>query len=128
MSSFLHRKYYKFLFAGLPSFLIAIPLNFFLVEVVQINYSLAYIVVLVLQVTINFFAVTYFVFKDHNSTPLVVKFYKFFSAIMFVRFVDWLVYTLLVVYFGLYYLLIQVLNVIFFSFFKYKFSKKVIEG
>jgi len=121
-------KYIKFLIAGLPSFIVAIALNYFLVEFVQIYVSIAYLLVLIVQVTVNFFFVTHYVFDSHNDSHLFVKFYRFFSGIMGVRFVDWCMYTLLVTTFGLYYLYVQIFNVVLFSLVKYKLSEKVIEG
>ena len=60
-------KYFLFLLVGLPAFLIAIPLNYFLVEFIQLYKPAAYLIVLLLQVTMNFFMLRWFVFKSSKD-------------------------------------------------------------
>ena len=117
----------RFLAAGLPSFLLAVPLNWFLVEHLQWQESIAYALVLVFQVSVNFFMCRWFVFKDRKSTALWVQFYQFTIGILFFRLADWALYTVLVRFAGLYYLAVQVANVFIFAVLKFKFSKKVME-
>jgi putative flippase GtrA len=116
-----------FLVAGLPSFMLAIPLNWFLVDKLSWNTSLAYALVLVFQVTINFFMCRWFVFKDRKEIGLWVQFSQFVTGILLFRLADWGLYTILVKYIGLYYLGVQVANVFIFAFLKFRFSQKVME-
>lgn len=120
-------KYFKFLIAGAPSFLIAVPLNYFLVETVLIGPSVAYFIVLMVQVAINFMMLYFFVFNSHNEDHFFVKFYKFFIGIMGIRIIDWLFYSIVVIVFDVYYILMQIINVFLFSLLKYKLSESVIE-
>lgn len=124
----LHRgvKLFKFLLAGLPSFLLAVPLNYALVEWVHLAKGLAYAAVLIFQVTINFFMVRFFVFERKNPRSLLVEFGAFFAGIMLTRLADWAVYVLLVNVFGFYYLAVQLANVVIFSIVKFLFSEKVL--
>lgn len=116
-----------FLAAGLPSFALAVPINWFLVDKLLWNTSVAYAVVLLFQVTMNFFMCRWFVFKDRKETGLLIQFSQFVAGILFFRLADWGLYTVLVKYAGLYYLAVQVANVFIFAMLKYKFSKKVME-
>ena len=61
-------KVARFVLFGIPAFLIAIPLNFFLVETLLWPKQAAYALVLLVQVTINFFICIRFVFnRDPNK-------------------------------------------------------------
>lgn len=116
-----------FLAAGLPSFILAVPLNWFLVDKLLWNTSVAYALVLVFQVTVNFFMCRWFVFKDRKETGLWIQFSQFVTGILLFRLADWGLYTVLVKYIGLYYLAVQVANVFIFAFLKFRFSQKVME-
>lgn len=117
-----------FLAAGLPAFFIAIPLNFALVQYLEISKPLAYGIVLVFQVTMNFFMCRWLVFKPGDHKSMKRQFAEFMAAILGFRIADWVLYTVLVEYFAFYYLGVQVFNVLFFSLLKYRLSKKIIEG
>jgi putative flippase GtrA len=116
-----------FLAAGLPAFALAIPLNWFLVDRLHWWAPSAYALALVGQVSLNFFMCRRFVFRQPKSTRLHVQFGQFMVGILFFRMADWLLYTLLVKYVGLYYLGVQVANVLVFAVLKFKFSQRVME-
>ena len=88
--------YLKFMAAGLPSFILAIPLNYMLVEWAAFPKSAAYALVLAFQVTVNFFMLRRYVFKGQTGRSLFSDFATFFSGIMLFRFADFLLYSALV--------------------------------
>ncbi len=114
----------RFLAAGLPSFLLAIPANYLLVERLAVAKPLAYAVVLVGQVTLNFFLCRAFVFEVRGG-PIVKEFGRFVAGILGFRAADWLVYVVLVDYVGLFYLAVQLSNVVVFSVAKFVFAEGV---
>ena len=120
-------KLLKFLVVGLPAFLIAIPLNLILVEKLFWPKPAAYALVLVVQVTLNFFACIYFVFKRDASKSLRSQFILFMSGILSARVMDWGVYSLLT-WLGMNYIVVQFLNVTLFSVLKFSFARRTIEG
>jgi putative flippase GtrA len=120
-------KLFKFLAIGIPAFLIAIPLNYFLVEKLLWPKPAAYALVLLVQVTINFFACILFVFKRDESKSLRSQFVMFMSGILTARVLDWGIYTLLT-WLGMNITLAQFLNVVVFSITKFTFARKAIEG
>lgn len=122
------RKLTKFLAAGVPAVLLAIPLNYALVSIFHWDAALAYALVLVFQVTVNFFMCSWFVFESTGGKSRIMQFWLFFSGIIMFRVVDWVVYTVLVKYLDFNFIVIQVMNVVAFALLKFKFSKKVMEG
>lgn len=127
----------KFLAVGFPAFLIAIPLNFFLVDHLAVPKSIAYAIVLIVQVHISFPLCRIFVFKPSKTKTLLRQYIEFMSAIALFRGLDWVVYSLCakVLYFPLvicgkdcYYLVYQLMNVIIFALAKYFLCKRAIEG
>lgn len=118
----------KFLLVGLPAFLLAIPLNWFLVEHLNWSKPLAYALVLLMQVTMNFFACVLFVFKRDRSQSLLKQFSLFMGGIMTARVLDWGIYTALVQLTAIHYLVLQFTNVFLFAILKFAFAKRTIEG
>jgi len=118
---------FKFGIAGMPSFLIAIPLNWFLVEKILLNKPIAYLITLLFQVAVNFVFLRLFVFKSDKHGYKLTTFVKFFWGIAFFRLFDWGLYTLLVQKTEIYFLFIQIGNVVIFSLAKFFYSKKVME-
>lgn len=116
----------KFLAAGLPSFLLAVPLNYLLVKKAALPPAPVYAVVLAVQVTINFFLCRWFVFEKKSDTALLTEFGAFVAGIAFFRAADWALYTLLVSVFGFNFIAIQLLNVILFSVLKFLYSERVL--
>ena len=126
---------FKFMASGLPSFLLAMPLNLALVEWAQWNKSLVYALLMVLQVTVNFFICRRWVFGRRDNRSLRREFRDFFAGIMAFRCGDWLLYTLLIYYIEhhlaahqahrYYYLAVQCGNVLVFGVLKFLFSERL---
>lgn len=121
-------KLLKFLAVGIPAFLIAIPLNIYLVDHLEWAKPAAYALVLLIQVTINFFACILFVFKRDESRSMATQFALFMSGILVARLLDWGLYSVLVQTIPIHYLVIQFANVIIFSVAKFAFARRSIEG
>jgi putative flippase GtrA len=121
-------KLFKFLAVGIPAFLIAVPLNWLLVDSLHWPKPVAYALVLIIQVTINFFACILFVFKRDTSKSLLSHFVLFMSGILTARALDWGLYTLLVSTTPIHYLIIQFSNVFLFSLAKFAFVRRTLEG
>ena len=120
-------KFFRFFWAGLPAFFIAISLNYLFVEYLDIHKLLSYAFVLLVQVSINFFAAIYFVFKRNRYKSIKKQYVQFVVGIFFIRLCDWVLYGLMVQKLNFYYLFIQLLNVLLFSIIKYIYAKKIIE-
>ena len=116
-----------FVVAGLPAFILAIPLNWIMVDLLNWYKPVAYALVLVVQVIINFFMCRWVVFKNKKETPIVFQFAQFFGGIIFFRVLDWGVYSILVTLCDFYYLAVQLANVLIFSLLKFNYSKKIME-
>ncbi|MGA0845314.1 MAG: GtrA family protein [Luteolibacter sp.] len=121
-------KVLRFVLFGIPAFLVAIPLNWFLVEKLLCPPPAAYALVLVVQVVINFFACILFVFKRDASRSMASQFAVFMSGILAARMLDWALYSFLVRVTPIHYLLIQFFNVMVFSLAKFAFARRAIEG
>ena len=122
------KKLGLFLVAGLPAFVVAVPLNHFLVNQCHWSKPLAYALVLVVQVSINFFACCMFVFKRDTKRSMWKQFLIFLSGISTARLVDWAAYSLMTVWMGVPMLAAQLFNVIVLSVLKFSFAQKTIEG
>jgi putative flippase GtrA len=121
-------KFLGFLAAGLPSFVMAVLLNWGLVEFFTLPKPLAYALVLIVQVVANFFMCRWFVFTTGMHKTIGRQFFEFFSGIMSFRAADWAVYSLTVQFIPHFFLAVQIFNVLLFSVLKYRFSRTVIEG
>ena len=127
----------KFLLAGLPAFILAVPLNFLLVDMVGMAKWLAYPIVLFIQVNIGFFLCRWKVFTPSSSKPLRRQYAEFMGAVVVFRALDALLYaflvstlpfTLVIAGRNCYYLAYQLLNVAIFSLAKFVFCRRAIEG
>ena len=114
----------KFLAAGLPAFLLALPANYWLAGRLGLAKPFAYAIVLAGQVTLNFFLNRAFVFEKRGES-ILREFGQFVAGILGFRAADWLVYVLLVDVCGLYYLAVQLGNVLVFSVPKFVFAERV---
>ena len=117
------KNFIKFLLAGVPSALLAIPLNIVLVEIGEVNKTIAYGLVIFLQILVNFIFINNFVFK-YNSR--FTSFIKFFFGIVIFRALDLIIYSQLINLFPKLYILIQLSNVAIFSMIKFKYSKFIL--
>jgi len=114
----------KFQAVGLPSFLLALPANYWLADWLGLAKPFAYAIVLAGQVTLNFFLNRAFVFERRGES-ILREFGQFAAGILGFRAADWLVYVLLVEVGGLYYLAVQLGNVVVFSVPKFVFAERV---
>jgi putative flippase GtrA len=117
----------KFGIAGLPAFLVAMPLNWFLVEEIRLLKPAAYFITLFFQVTVNFILLRLFVFKGETVKNVLSVYLQFLWGIAFFRLLDWGLYTFLVQNTEIHYLLVQIGNVVIFSLAKFVYSKKIME-
>lgn len=116
---------FKFMAAGLPAFILAVPLNYLLVEWGHWGKGYAYALVMAAQVTVNFFMCRAFVFQRRAEASLGAQFGAFFFGIMAFRLADWLVYYALVHWAGWYYLIVQFFNVAVFAALKFIYSERI---
>ncbi len=121
-------KVARFTAYGIPAFIVAIPLNYLFVEGLQWSMPAAYALVLGIQVTLNFFICTLFVFKRDSSKSLRSQFCLFAAGILVFRALDWSLYSLLVKSTPIHYLAIQLFNTALFAFAKFAFARRTIEG
>lgn len=119
------KKLFLFLAVGLPAFALAVPGNYLLVECLSVHKGLAYALMMVMQVSMNYLMCKFLVFKNKGSMPWYREFASFFAGIAFIRFLDWCFYVVLVQYAGVYYLLAQLMNVAIFSVVKFIFSERI---
>jgi len=117
----------RFLLSGLPAFLLAIPANWFLVELLHWPKPVSYLAVLWGQTTINFFACRRFAFDVKDRPPTVGQYWQFLSGMGLFRLADWLLYTIVVEVFRLYYLAAQLFNIAVFALIKFKFAESLFE-
>jgi putative flippase GtrA len=122
-----HQKLLRFLLAGGPAFLLAIPLNYFLAHQLGLNKAVAYALVLSLQTVVNFLMVRAFVFESSPETGLFKSFLIFLNGNIFFRLADLGLYYLLTEYAHTPIIVAQLFNVILFSFLKFEFTKRVLE-
>lgn len=120
-------KLIKFLAAGLPSFLLAVPLNYALVAWAHLPKAPVYALVLFAQVTINFFLCRWFVFEKTSDKSLLSEFGAFVAGIAFFRAADWCLYTVLVNVAGWNFIAVQLMNVAVFSVLKFLYSERVLK-
>ena len=117
------KNFIKFLLAGLPSALLAIPLNIVLVEIGEVNKTISYGLVIFLQILLNFIFINNYVFKYNNR---FTSFIKFFFGIIIFRAFDLIIYSQMITLFPKLYILIQLSNVAIFSMIKFKYSKFIL--
>ena len=117
------KNFIKFLLAGAPSAFLAIPLNIVLVEFVQLNKSISYLIVITFQILINFCFLKKYVFKNKKNELFIISFLKFYIGILIFRILDWFIYIKIISMFPNIYIIIQVLNIAIFSMLKFKYSK-----
>jgi putative flippase GtrA len=122
------RVFWRFLLAGSPGLVVAICPNLFLLKVVGWPGPPAYAVVLVVQVSVNFFFCLMFVFERNVHLNVIGQFFAFVSGIPLTRVFEWFVYVALTELLGTPYLAAQLLNAAVFSLAKFTFARRTIEG
>ena len=118
----------KFLASGIPSFLVAVPLNWLLVEHAGFPHAAAYAVVLVFQVSVNYLMCKAFVFRMPGRRVNLGEFRQLTAGILVFRLLDWGVYLFLVKILGIHYLLAQIFNVVVFALAKFLYTERVLTG
>ena len=121
------KKYTAFLLAGLPSFIMAIFINWLFVDIIEFNKLISYAFVQLFQVVLNFFMCKFFVFKNKNKLNIIKQFFQFTIGIVFFRFLDWIIYSLIISNFEIYFIFVQIFNTIILSLFKFLYSKNILE-
>ncbi len=116
---------FKFMASGLPSFLLAFPANIWLVKQAHWNMSLAYALIMAIQVVINFFICRAWVFGRRDKHALWREFSAFFTGIMAFRCGDWALYTVMTWLWPSYFPLFQCSNVAVFGILKFLFSERL---
>ena len=117
------KKYIKFSIFLLPSISLAIFLNVFFVEVLEINKSISYSLVSFIQILINFCLIEKYIFKTKKNNSKVISFLKYLSGIIIIRTLDWVIYINLLKFFFDFYIAIQILNTAILSMIKFKYLK-----
>ena len=117
------KRYIKFLIVGLPSISLAIFFNIFLVEALEIEKSIAYVLVSFLQIVINFCLIEKYIFNTNKKRAKFIYFLKYLFGILIIRSLDWLIYINLLNYLFDFYIFIQILNAVILSMIKFKYLK-----
>lgn len=128
---------FKFLLAGLPGFILAIPLNFLLVDFCDLAKWGAYLIVLFMQVNMGFAICRWKVFTASKTKPVMRQYWEFLGAVAVFRTLDAISYSFMVSKLpfafmvgnrNCYYLVYQLANVVIFSVAKFVFCRRAIEG
>ena len=109
----------RFGLAGIPGFLVAIPLNIALNEWAHWPKPLAYLLVVWMQMTTGFLICHYVVFKTAEHRSLLSAYGQFALSMGVIRVFDWVTYTALVEFAGVPYVLAQVSCTAFFILLKF---------
>jgi putative flippase GtrA len=121
-------KVVRFLSMGIPTFGVAVAFNYILVRWAAWPKALTYAVVLWFQVSVNFLLCRWFVFPKAPSSHLWKQYGAFVTGILLFRAGDWALYSLMVTFTPVHFLLIQFINVMLFSLAKFAFAERVMEG
>lgn len=114
--------------AGLPGFVVAFALNSALVKGLGMPKAVAYALVLVVQMTINFVICRHFVFAIRPEFKFWKAFAIFLNGVLVFRFFDWALYVLLTTRLAVPFLAAQLFNVALFSVLRFEFARGVFEG
>ena len=115
----------RFGLAGVPGFLIAIPLNIALIEWAHWPKPAAYLLVVWMQMTAGFLMCHYLVFKTADRRPLWPAYTQFALSMGLIRVFDWATYTALVEFVHLPYVLAQICCTGFFILIKFVSAKAI---
>lgn len=112
--------------SGLPGFVIAIGLNYTLVDLLNLNVYGSYIVVLIVVSLMNYFIIDKYIFPDQNKKNSTLKKFTGFAAVIVTsRVLEWMMYSLIVYHTNIYYIFIQIFVSTLFVFIKYFILKKI---
>lgn len=122
------RKLIRFLLAGLPGLAAALLLNYALVQGLACPKPLAYALVLIVQVSLNFLLCRAFVFDVAPGQNILTQYAVFLAGIGAFRIADWALYSLIVSTTPVPFLIVQLFNVALFSVGKFIFARRLLEG
>jgi len=121
-------RFAGFLAAGLPAFLIALGLNYLLVQGLGVPKIAAYGPVLVLQALVNYISCRLFVFPaSARQHPFWRHFGRFLGGSGVFRLLDWVLYGILT-WAGVHYIVAQALNVVVFALLRFRFVEWLFLG
>jgi len=121
----LGKRFLLYLGLGVPAFLGAIALNALLVERLGAPPWLAYPVVILLQLKINFYFCSRFLFSELEPGKYWPAFRTFLAGAVIFRIVDWGLYVIWVYFELLPYLTAQLVNIALFSVVRFAFMSSV---
>jgi putative flippase GtrA len=115
----------KFGLAGLPAFVVAVPLNIVLIEWAHWPKPVAYLLVVFIQMTAGFLMNHYLVFRTTEERPLLPAYGKYVLSLGAIRLLDWCSYTALVELIHIRYVIAQIGCSVFFLLVKYISAKAI---
>jgi putative flippase GtrA len=115
----------RFGLAGAPGFLIAVPLNFALIEWAHWPKPLAYLLVAWMQMTSGFLMCHYLVFKTAERRSLFTAYGQFAASMATIRAFDWATYSSLVMFLHVPFVLAQIACAGFFLLLKFVSAKAI---
>ena len=115
----------RFGLSGLPGFALAIAANVLLIEVFHWPKPVAYLLVIWLQMTMGFVMCRYLVFPEASHHSLVNAYLQFALSMGLIRIADWSLYTSLVEFAKIPYVIAQISTTLIFIGIKF-FSAKAI--
>jgi len=116
--------YIKYMSGGIPAFLMAIALNWLLVDKLHIHVLLAYVFVLTFQIMVNFLICHYLVFNK-KSKPTLKLLGEFSFYVLFFQGLTWITYAIMVKWLSIYYILAQLINIGVLSIFKFIWASRI---
>ncbi len=119
------KQFIRFGMAGLPGFILAIPLNIALIEWAHWRKPLAYLLVVWMQMTAGFIMCHYFVFERDQRRSLLRAYLQFAGSMALIRTADWGTYTALVEWARIPYVLAQLCCTAIFLFVKFVSAKAI---
>jgi putative flippase GtrA len=115
----------RFGLAGVPGFLIAIPLNIALIEWGHWPKPIAYLFVVWMQMTSGFLMCHFLVFKTVERRSLLTAYGQFAASMGIIRVFDWATYSALVVFLHVPFVLAQIACTGFFILMKFVSAKAI---
>jgi putative flippase GtrA len=122
------RKLFRFLVAGLPGYVLAVLVNYLLVHFLRWPKPGAYLLVLLLQVTLNFVIARRFVFAVPAGSSVSRQYFSFMGGVVVFRGLDWALYTCMVEFLGVHFILAQLGNVALFSVLRFRYAQAIMEA
>jgi putative flippase GtrA len=123
----LKSKPIKFLKGGVLLKIISFSLNYLLADLLNFNIEFSYFVVLFCDLILGFFINKNLVFDSTTQSREKKVFLKFIIAGVSFRFINWLIYVLILKSLEIYILLAQLIATLIVLLFKYKMYKKIFE-